>query len=257
MNESQKLNEILKLKKTEFLDPEDQSEWGFPCLNYVRTDTQPPGAHTYIHALTLSFFEVENVQLLQIFSEIHSCGQPCHSITHASSNWKQKSTPLLHRSDAAHGNVSALTGCAQRTLPPSLSLFWIDSPSGKCIEKKRGEICEESVFYCQSRHCFRFCDSKSQLLPQQSKYGVMRSPYTLPSLIPSIPPTHPLLSALHSKVRTALLFTVVVKLTLPVHHVRAPAMEFHLPLSFCLIDVIWEGKRKNERGRSFFHPYEG
>lgn len=41
-----------------------------------------------------------------------------------------------------------------------------------------------------------------------------------------------------SEVSAALLLAVVVKLTLPVHHVGRPAVKLHLPLTFCLIYVV-------------------
>lgn len=41
-----------------------------------------------------------------------------------------------------------------------------------------------------------------------------------------------------SEVSAALLFAVVVKLALPVHHVGGPAVELYLPLTLCLIDVV-------------------
>lgn len=49
----------------------------------------------------------------------------------------------------------------------------------------------------------------------------------------------PLVSSLRrSEVSAALLLAVVVKLTLPVHHVGRPAVKLHLPLTFCLIYVV-------------------
>lgn len=46
-----------------------------------------------------------------------------------------------------------------------------------------------------------------------------------------------------SEVGAALLFAVVVELALPVHHVGGPAVELHLPLALCLIDVVWRKRR--------------
>lgn len=41
-----------------------------------------------------------------------------------------------------------------------------------------------------------------------------------------------------SEFGAALLFAVVVKLTLPVHHVGGPAVKLHLPLTLGLVDVV-------------------
>lgn len=46
-----------------------------------------------------------------------------------------------------------------------------------------------------------------------------------------------------SELGAALLFAVVVELALPVHHVGGPAVELHLPLTLCLIDVVWRKRR--------------
>lgn len=41
-----------------------------------------------------------------------------------------------------------------------------------------------------------------------------------------------------SEVSAAVLFAVVIKMALPVHHVGGPAMKLHLPLTLCLIYVV-------------------
>jgi len=45
-------------------------------------------------------------------------------------------------------------------------------------------------------------------------------------------------SPLPLEVGAALLLAVVVKLTLPVHHVGGPAVELHLPLALRLVYVV-------------------
>ena len=50
-----------------------------------------------------------------------------------------------------------------------------------------------------------------------------------------------------SQVAAALLLAVVVELVLPVHHVGRPAVELHLPLPLCLVDVVWRQDRGNHR----------
>lgn len=62
-----------------------------------------------------------------------------------------------------------------------------------------------------------------------------------------LPPSHYLvISALRlSELSAALLLAVVVKLALPVHHVGGPAVELYLPLTLCLIYVVWEKKQRH------------
>lgn len=63
------------------------------------------------------------------------------------------------------------------------------------------------------------------------------------------------LHQIYLEVCAPLLLAVMVELALPVHHVRAPAMELHFPLSFNIINVVWVRNMKinEENNNMSFH----